>query len=182
MAKTNAEGKLNTGCEPAPPFMPSRVAVDMGTVMARAPMLLAICALWVAGCGSSGASTTATELSTSQLAAQANAICNRATAEQRAIPRKNTATVLLSRIEAVSSREVAALGKLTPPASERSSYTALLSASSEINVDLTQLASTAASDAKLPPTLLKSGAELAAAARPVAEKLGLTACVEPTGS
>lgn len=150
--------------------------------MARAPVLLAICALGVAGCGGSGASTTSTELSTSQLAAQANAICGHATAEQRAISRNNTAAVLLSRIEAVSSREVTALGKLTPPASERSSYTALLSGFSEINVDLTQLASTAASGGKPPPALLKSGNELTAAARPVAEKLGLTACVEPTGS
>lgn len=137
-------------------------------------LVVTTAAVAVGGCGGSGAG----RLTAMQLAAQGDAICSHAAAAERAIQTTNMASALPS-IAAISDRELAELDKLLPPASEQSSYAALLDDFSQLNRQLQRLSSALARSGSAPPDLLSHGRELAAKAAALAGPLGLAACSTP---
>jgi hypothetical protein len=135
----------------------------------QALVISAAAVMAIAGCGNSSSLTAA------QLASRGSSICQRATAEERAI-HATSLPLALPRITSIGDNELARLRKLSPPASERSAYAGLLSDFSQITNLLTPLSSALASTGKAPPQLLRRGRELAHEAEALATPLGLASC------
>jgi hypothetical protein len=114
-------------------------------------------------------------LTAAQLASRGSVICQRAVAEERAI---NATSLLLAipRIAVIGDNELASLRRLSPPASERGAYAALLNDFSQITGLLRPLSSVLASTGKAPAHVLRRGRELAHEAGALANPLGLASC------
>jgi hypothetical protein len=142
--------------------------------------LLSLACVLLAGCGGSSAGpdggsragADVKRLSAGQLAAQGTAICNQAIAAERAAQTANTTAAL----PPIVTREVAQLHRLSSPASEQSSYAALLDKFSQLDALLTRLFAAVARTGKAPSAILDHGREVAAQAATLAGPLGLAAC------
>ncbi len=142
--------------------------------MARAhgiAVLAVGCAL-IAGCGGSESP----RLSAAELASQGTAICSQASAAERSIQRSDAATAL----PPILAREIAQLGRLSPPAAEQGSYATLLEDFSQLKGLFQSLSSAVARTGSEPPEILSRGAAVAARANAVAGTLGLAACTAPS--
>jgi len=129
------------------------------------------CAL-IAGCGGSAS----TRLTAGELAAQGTAICTKARVAEKNIQSSDAASALPS----ILTREIAELGRLSPPPAEQGSYATLLGYFSQLRGLFQSLSSAPARTGSEPPEVLTRGAALAARANAVAGPLGLAACTAPS--
>jgi hypothetical protein len=141
---------------------------------ALVPLAAALASLALTGCGISGKSP----LTAAELASQGSAICERAKAEEDTLQVQSLQGMRLAipRLEEIGARELTALSKLSPPASERRSYNELLKTGSEVNALLKPLSSALATDGSAPPELLAHGRALTGRLATVAGPLGMSSC------
>jgi hypothetical protein len=130
--------------------------------------------LAVTGCGSSGRSP----LTAGELASQGNAICERAKSEEDALRAQNVQGMRLAipRLEEIGARELTGLSKLSPPASEQSSYHELLKTASEVDALLKPLSAALVTDGSAPQELLAHGRELTSRLAALTGPLDLSSC------
>jgi hypothetical protein len=142
--------------------------------LALVPVAAALACLVLTGCGSSAESP----LTVAELASQGSAICERAKAEENALRVQSIQGMRLAipRLEEIGVRELTALSKLSPPASEQGSYNELLKTGSEVNALLKPLSSALATDGSAPAELFAHGRELTAHLAALAGPLGMSSC------
>ena len=104
------------------------------------------------------------------------AICRTAAVAEKNIQSSNSASAL----PAILTREIAELGRLSPPAAEQGSYATLLEDLSQLKVLFQSLSSAVARTGSEPREILSCGAALAARANALAGPLGLGACTAPS--
>ncbi len=129
------------------------------------------CAL-IAGCGGA----VSTRLTAGELAAKGTAICRKAGVAEKNIQSSDAATAL----PPILAREIAELGRLSPPAAEQGSYATLLEDFSDLKGLFESLSSAVARTGSEPPAILSQGAAVAGRANAVAGPLGLSACTAPS--
>jgi hypothetical protein len=139
--------------------------------LALLPVAVTLASLALTSCGSSDRSP----LTAAELASQANAICERAKSEENALNVQSIRPAI-PRLEEIGARELTKLSKLSPPASEQSSYHELLKTGSEVNALLKPLSSALATDGSAPPELLARGRELTARLAALAGPLDMSPC------
>lgn len=139
-----------------------------------APVAATLASLALTGCGNSGRSP----LTAAELASHGSAICERAKSEENALHVQNAQGMRLAipRLEEIGAHELTDLSKLSPPASEQSSYHELLKTGSEVNALLKPLSSVLATDGSAPPALLAHGQELTSRLAALAGPLGMSSC------
>jgi hypothetical protein len=142
--------------------------------LALVPVAATLASLALTSCGSSGRSP----LTAAELASQGSAICERAKSEENALQVQSVQGMRLAipRLEEISARELTNLSKLSPPASEQSSYHELLRTGSEVNALLKPLSSALAADGSAPPELLARGRALTAHLAALAGPLDIGSC------
>lgn len=143
------------------------------------PAVAALASLALTGCGSSGTSP----LTAAELASQGSAICERAKSEENALHVQNAHGMRLAipRLEEIGAHELTDLSKLSPPASEQSSYHELLKTGSEVNALLKPLSSALVTHGSAPPELLAHGRELTARLAALAGPLDMSSCSSSAG-